>query len=484
MNLINKSVALFAIILCITTSSLAQDAKRNIVFILIDDLRYDTFGFMGHPIVETPNIDSIAQDGIIFERAFVTISLCSPSRATYLTSLYAHNHKVLDNSTRLNPELPTFPKLLQESGYETAFIGKWHMGGSSDEPRPGFDRWVSFKGQGNYFDQTFNIDGETKKIDGYNADVLTDFAEDFIKKVHDKPFMLYLSHKSVHGEFVPPERYKGCYDGKQHPHPASMANTEENYKGKPDWVKAQRDSWHGVDGMYNDTVDFDEFTQSYLECVRGVDDSVGRVMAALKEKGLLDSTLLVFTSDNGFLFGEHGLIDKRCMYEESIRIPLLARCPDLFTGNQKKTELITNLDIAPTFLEVAGVNIPESMQGMSFLPLLKGENMKWRDAFLYEYFWERSFPQTPTVLGIRGDKYKLMQFHGVWDYYEMYDLENDPKEMNNLLGGLTQGHGAGELDHHLNRLIENETVRTAYRDMREKLNQLINETGCLPEPEW
>jgi len=462
---------------------LAETGQRNMVFILIDDQRYDALGMMGHPFLETPRLDALAEGGIFFENAFVTTSLCSPSRASFLSGQYAHTHGVLDNSTRLPESTPTFPKELQKAGYETAFVGKWHMGGSSDDPRPGFDRWVSFKGQGEYYNCTFNIDGEQKKMDGYTTDIITDYAVEFLEKKRDKPFFLYMSHKAVHGDFYPAKRHEGVYDGETYPHPDTYANTEENYRGKPEWVKEQRQSWHGVDGMYNKRIEFDPFTRDYCETMLAVDDSVGRVVDALDKMGLLDSTLIVYTSDNGFLFGEHGLIDKRTMYEPSIRIPMIAHCPDLFEGGQRKKEMILNIDFAPTFLETAGMEIPASVQGRSFYKLLTGEPIDWRTEFLYEYYWERSFPQTPTVLGVRTDKYKLMRFHGVWDKYELYDIENDPHEKMNLLGDFIVENQAGTLDNLIRQTAEPE-LKEIFVDLSNRLDNLLEETGSAQEPNW
>lgn len=464
------------------TAASAAD-RRNIVFILIDDLRYDTFGFMGHPFVQTPHLDSLASNGLVFSNAFVTTALCSPSRASILTGLYAHEHGVLDNSTELPDELPTFPRLLQEAGYRTGFIGKWHMGGANDAPRPGFDRWVSFKGQGVYNNPSLNIDGNRAEVQGYTTDLLTDHAVDFIRASQDKPFMLYLSHKAVHADFQPAERHKGSYANVVIPHPGTMANTEENYAGKPDWVRAQRDSWHGVDGMYNGRIEFDPFVRDYCETLRAVDDSVGRVVEALREKGLLESTLLVFTSDNGFLFGEHGLIDKRCMYEPSIRVPLIVHCPELVKGGEKREEMIVNLDFGPTFLEAAGLSIPESMRGRSFLKLLSGAESQWREAFLYEYFWERSFAHTPTVFGVRTPRYKLMQYQGIEDLNEMYDLEADPEERHNLLRDFRIHHESGTLDGLILKEATGE-IKTIYQDLRGKLRDLLKETGATGEAKW
>ena len=283
--------------------------------------------------------------------------------------------------------LPTFPLGLQAVGYETAFVGKWHMGSASDAPRPGFDHWVSFRGQGPHVDQTLNINGDRIVQSGYTTDLLTDHAVEFLRSPRERPFLLYLSHKAVHSPFTPADRHRG----RGYVRPESMADTETNYSGKSDWVRAQRNSWHGVDGMYTGRIHFDRFVQEHAEALRAVDDSVGRVASALEELDLLDSTSRVFMSDNGFQFGEDGLIDKRTMYEASIRVPLVVHCPDLFSSGQRRSEMLLNIDIAPTFLEAGRVSIPQTMHGRSFFLLLSGEATEWRDTFLYEYSGSERF---------------------------------------------------------------------------------------------
>jgi len=464
--------------------STARAGRRNIVFILSDDHRYDAMSLLGHPFLETPAMDALARNGVLCENAFVTTSLCAPSRASILTGQYVHTHKVIGNGPALPPGTPTFPMELQRHGYETAFIGKWHMGRTSDEPRPGFDHWVSFAGQGVYFNPRLNVNGDRVKREGYITDILTDYGEEFIRRPHDKPFCMYLSHKAVHAEFAPAPRHKGVYAGKKLPHPPSMEDTEENYRGKPDWVRVQRNSWHGVDGMYNGMWgDFDQFVQPYAETVLGLDESIGRIVDTLRGEGLLDSTLLIYTSDNGFTFGEHGLIDKRTMYEPSIRVPLIVHCPELFDAGQRRKELILNIDFAPTILDAAGVQVPDSVQGRSFLDLLANRTSDWRKDFLYEYFWESASPHTPTVVGVRSERYKLILTYGVWDKYEMYDLEQDPDEMNNLLGHIEVGTGWGPLDWLIPGKLTGET-KTAYREMRKRLDELLAETGRLAQPDW
>ena len=416
-----------------TPDANAAKKKRNVIFIFIDDMRFDSMSCMNHPFLKTPNLDKMASNGVLFNHAYVTTSLCSPSRATILSGQYAHTHGVMNNSTLLPQGTPTFPVELQKTGYETAFIGKWHMGGSSDKPRPGFDHWISFRGQGVYNDPMFNINGKSVKKNGYMTDLLTDYAVDYLKKDKTKPFFMYLSHKAVHADFYPAKRHENAYSDVQIEHPASMANTPENYEGKPLWVKRQRHSWHGVDYMYHDGTYFDRFILDYNRTMLAVDDGIGRIMDTLKEEDMLNDTLILFMGDNGFLHGEHGLIDKRCMYEESIRVPLIAHCPDIIQGGRKIDQVALNNDIAPTILDAAGASIPNTIQGKSFLPILQSEKVPWREGMLYEYFWERAFPQTPTVFGVRTERYKYMNYHGIFDLNELYDLEKDPKEMRNLI---------------------------------------------------
>jgi arylsulfatase A-like enzyme len=413
---------------------------RNVVFILSDDHRFDFMGFMGKPdFLRTPNMDRIAEQGAHIEKAFVTTALCSPSRASILTGQFSHRHGVIDNQTDIKEGTVFFPQYLQKAGYQTAFLGKWHMGeaGSGDDPRPGFDKWVSFTGQGEYYDGWLNVDGKRFKSQGYITDLLTDYALDWLKegRAQDKPFFLYLSHKAVHAMFQPAERHLGVYDSVKLTYPESMANTPKNYQVKPDWVRAQRSSWHGVDYMYHGQLDFDSFYRRYCETLLGIDESIGRVLDYLEENGLSRNTLVLYMGDNGFSFGEHGLIDKRHMYEESMRVPFLAYGPGIFEGGKVIPQMVQNIDIAPTVLELAGLKAPANMDGRSFLPLLQGKETEWRDAVFYEYYWEWNFPHTPTVHGIRTDRYKYMHYHGIWDKDELYDLGNDPDEMHNLIDG-------------------------------------------------
>ena len=445
-----KNALLFLLIagtVCSCSKNAAGEAPRipNIVFILIDDLRHDTFGHAGHSFIKTPHIDELAEGGLRFRNAFVTTSLCSPSRASFLTGRYMHNHKVVDNSTLLDARIETFPQALQDAGYKTAFIGKWHMGGSSDAARPGFDHWVSFRGQGTYQHegQRLNVNGRKVARKKYMTDELTDYAEKWLsEQSSENPFMLFLSHKGVHGLYDPAPRHRDQYRSVRFTPPATMANTAENRTGKPMWVQDQRNSWHGVEypyhGRSNQSVE--EMYRHYCEMILSIDESIGRIMRTLEAKKLTTETLILFTSDGGHLWGEHGLIDKRCAYEPSIRIPLIAYWPSRIKAGEQCEALVANIDIAPTMLELAKLNIVPGMMGHSLLPLIKNPNLSnWkRSALLYEYYWEPAFPQTPTTFALRTQDYKLIQYHGVWDKDELYHIKQDPNETENLIDAADQ----------------------------------------------
>ncbi len=442
----------------LSINALAQTAPKkpkNIIFILADDHRYDAMGFMNKvPWLKTPNMDKMARQGVHVKNAFVSTALCSPSRASILTGQYPHTHTIVDNFAPLPKGLKFFPEYLQKAGYKTAFMGKWHMGNTDDAPQPGFDYWLSFKGQGIYTNPTFNINGKqvAHKDSSYISDLLTNYALDWMGSLDkSKPFCLYLSHKGVHAEFQPAKRHKGMYKDKEIPYPRSMyltksdtskiwgkipelpADYKYNMKDMPQWVKNQRYSWHGVDFLYHGYTDFNSFYRNYLETLAGVDDSIGNVMDWLKKNNLEENTIVIYMGDNGFSMGERGLIDKRHAYEESMRVPMLVHAPGIAPKGSVIEEVIQNIDIAPTLLEYAGVAKPAQMQGKSFLPLIKGQKIPWTNRMFYEYFWEFDFPQTPTMFAVRTDKYKYIFNHGIWDANELYDLDSDPDEVNNLI---------------------------------------------------
>jgi N-acetylglucosamine-6-sulfatase len=422
-----------------------KTTRKNIVLLLSDDHRYDFMGFMSSSpaFLETPNMDRMVRQGAHLANAFVSTSLCSPSRASILTGQYMHHHRIVDNQRPEPPGTVFFPQYLQKAGYQTAFIGKWHMGHEDDSPRPGFDYWASLKGQGTYLNPTLNINNRRRTLDGYTTDVLTDLALSWLKDGRDtrRPFFLYLSFKAVHYPFQPAERYKGLYGKAKVNRPETMANTERNYQTQPHWVRERRYSIHGIDHMEtgpydNDPVpSFDELYKSYCETVHGLDENLGRLLDYLDESGLSQSTLVVYMGDNGFALGEHGFYDKRDAFEESIRVPMLAYAPGWIAPGTKVTQMVQNIDIAPTLLAAAGVQPPKAarMDGQSFWLLLQGRSVRWRDHILYEYYWEWNFPATPTVFAIRTDRYKYIFYHGLWDYDGFYDLQTDPHERHNLI---------------------------------------------------
>lgn len=446
---------------------------RNVVFVLVDDLRFDSMGFLTNGL-KTPNIDFLAKNGIYFPNAVVTSSLCSPSRATILTGQTARNHGVIDNNNSSEEGLIFFPQYLQKAGYQTGFFGKWHMGSDTDAPRAGFDRWVSFKGQGTYFPteqfspaqiaagqrQTLNVDGTSVKRTGYITDELTDYAMDWLKRGRDKskPFFLYLSHKAVHSDAKPPERYKNQYADLDIKLPASMANTPENNRGKPVWVQNQRNSWHGADFPYHTDRDLREQVRDIYRTLTPVDDSLGRIMTYLRRNKLEKDTMIVFYSDNGFMFGDHGLIDKRNAYEPSVRVPMVVYAPGLTPKGVRNEAVVRNLDLAPTFLDLANIVEPAQMEGKSFLPMMTGQvaAKDWQPGdFVYEYYWEWTFPQTPTTFAIERNRMKYIQYHGIWDIEELYDLSKDPNEMVNLIDDPTQRETRQDLRRRLFAALSN-----------------------------
>ncbi|MDQ8197659.1 sulfatase [Pelagicoccus enzymogenes] len=434
--------------------------KRNVVFILSDDHRYDAMSFMGHPIAETPQLDRLAANGVHLKNAFVTTSLCSPSRASILTGLYTFRHQVIDNQ-RLVPEGTLFfPQYLQQAGYATGFVGKWHMGSHNDDPRPGFDYWVSFRGQGHYYppsaDYTLNKNGERIQQNGYITKVLTDHALEFLDRQKDaeKPFFLYLSHKAVHSNFTPEPKYDGEFAGKQIERPASEAEVIGNELNRPRWLLDQRNSWHGVDFPYHSDADIEYLYRRYCEALSSVDDSVGAVLGKLREMGIYDETLVIYMGDNGFMFGEHGLIDKRVAYETSIRVPMLMQCPELFEGGTVVDEVVANIDIAPTVMDAMGLDKPQHMDGASFIPLALGEEVPWRDYFLYVYYWEKNFPQTPTQFSLRGDRFKYITYYGLWDTDELFDIQADPGEQRNLIHDPKYAKQQREMENRLYEMME------------------------------
>jgi N-acetylglucosamine-6-sulfatase len=441
----------------------APAARPNVVFVLVDDLRFDEIDY---PFVELPSIQRLAREGARFRNAFVTTPLCSPSRASFLTGQYAHAHGITDNTDRSarSHELVTFPRLLHDAGYETAFLGKWHMG-VDDGARPGFDHWIGVKGQGRYLDPELNVNGERKVVNGYFTDILNGFALDFLKRPHAKPFLLFLAHKAVHPDltqnadgsvsdlsastFVPAERHRTLYASAAVPH---RPNWGKPPVGKP----ALERRFPGRPPLGPPTGTSDETIRDRLRVLAAVDEGLGRMLGALQTSGQLANTLVVLTSDEGYFYGEHGLsVERRLAYEESVRIPLLMRLPSVVPAGRSIDELALNIDLAPTLLELCGAPTAQGMHGRSLVPLLRGERAPWRDSFVIEYFSDRVFPWVEKMgyLALRTRRYKYIHYVDLAGMDELYDLDADPYELANLAGQDAGRAALERLKPELQRLI-------------------------------
>jgi arylsulfatase A-like enzyme len=422
--------------------------QPNVLFILCDDIRWDHLGCAGHPYLKTPNIDRLANEGVHFRNMFCTTSLCSPSRASIISGLYAHTHGVRDNFTEFPESLPSFPKQLQKAGYETAYIGKWHMGEDNDAKRPGFDYWVSHKGQGKYYDTEFNVDGDRKVLPGYYTHVVTRLAGDWIRRKHDKPWCLMLGQKAPHSFYTPEEKYQHTFDGVHVPYPKSAFNLQD----KPKWYRDRLYTWHGIYGPLFEwrkkfpddspgaVKDFENMLHGYWGTILSVDDSVGALVKQLEDAGQLDRTVVVFMGDNGLLNGENGMVDKRAMHDASIRVPLIVRYPGLVAKDAPKNipQQVLTLDVAPSLLELCHAEPLGGIHGKSWVKLVREGDKAWRKAWFYEYNYEKQFPYTPNIRGVRANGWKYIHYpHGDGDadrhMAELYDLKNDPGESRNLI---------------------------------------------------
>ena len=430
----------------------AQAADRpNIVVMLCDDIRWNAMSCAGHPHLKTPNIDRLANEGIYFENMFCTTSLCSPSRATILSGLYAHAHGVTNNFTDYPVELDSFPRRLQQTGYRTAYIGKWHMGEESDEPRPGFDHFVTHSGQGKYFDTEFNFNGKGRRVvPGYYTTVVTDMSLQWMKsqETSDEPFMLMIGQKAPHSFYLPEAKYEHTFDDVEVNYPHSSFDLSN----KPKWITQRLSTWHGIYGPIFDwrkefpndkasgVVDFARMVRAYWGTILSVDDSVGRLLEYLTKTNQLDNTMFVFLGDNGLLEGEHGMVDKRTAHEASIRVPMLIHYPKWTqeTGPIKVRRQVLTTDVAPTILDAAGAEQMKNIHGQSIKPLVSNKPPQWRTEWLYHYNYEKQFPYTPNVRSVRGDRFKYIRYphgDGTKDRHmaELYDLRADPDERNNLI---------------------------------------------------
>jgi arylsulfatase A-like enzyme len=461
--------------------------KPNILFVMTDDHAVPHLGCYGSTLVQTPHMDRLAGEGVLFENAFCTNSLCAPARATILTGAYSHVHHIYGNSEakdaieRINPEIPTYPQLLQQNGYHTGIVGKWHL---SHDP-VGFDYWCVLPGQGLYFDPEFIDNGKRHKLTGYCTDITTDLALGFLREAErvTQPWCLVYQHKAPHRPFKPAPRHAKLYAGRDLPYPPTynddyatrrVARDAEDMRfdislagDYPDLPKdlspADRKNW-----LYQ------RWVKDYLAAIHGVDENLGRVLQHLANARQLENTLIIYTTDNGFFVGDHGWYDKRFMYEPSLRIPLIVRPPGGVAGGRKSPLMAMNVDIAPTILDYAGIEAPSTVQGRSLRPMLEGESPGgWRESIYYAYYedsWrlagkgreamsDPSFQYfTPHRVGphrgVRDSRYKLIHYHSEGDYWELFDLETDPHELSNVYGQPEHEATTARLKQELQRLRE------------------------------
>ncbi len=486
-----------------------DEARPNILFIFADDHAFQAISAYGGRLAEvapTPNLDSIAADGMRFDHAHVTNSICAPSRAVIQTGKYSHINGVLDNRQVFDGSQQTFPKLLQAAGYETALIGKWHL---KSEPT-GFDYADRLPGQGRYYNPDFIQKGDTVRFEGYATDITTDKAIDWLStragrggngETSDKPFMLMLQHKAPHREWSPPLRLLNLFDDVEIPEPDNLF---DDYEGRgtaaheqdmtieksmfwgldlklpdhPDttkWFKGWRErltpeqlsAWDQAYGPKNEAFyaanlegadltrwKYQRYLKDYLRTVRAIDENVGRILEYLDETGLAENTVVIYTSDQGFFLGEHGWFDKRFMYEESFRTPLLVRWPGVVEPGSVNNDLVSNLDFAQTILEMAGVAEPDDMQGASLVPLLQGRTpADWRTYLYYHYYEYPGWHSVRKHEGVTDGRYKLIYFYNLGEW-ELYDLETDPSEMTSRYGDPAYSKIETELKEQLARLRE------------------------------
>ncbi len=488
-----------------------QQFRPNIIFIMSDDHAQRAISAYTRELIHTPNIDRLAEEGVLFSNSFVTNSICAPSRAVMLTGRYSHLNRLRDNRDRFDGDQLTWIKLLRQSGYQTTMIGKWHL---KSEPQ-GFDHYNILIGQGSYYNPRMVENGDTLNLEGYTTSIITELALNQLdKRDRDKPFVMLVHHKAPHRNWMPEPKYFELFEGEEIPLPStffddystrSAAAREQDMRiadmflstdlklrseyieketgtggGSKKWVvpkdamdkqlnrltPEQRKLW---DAYYDEVGrkfkeanlsgrellewKYQRYMQDYLRSIASVDDGVGKILDWLDENKLADSTIVVYTSDQGFYLGEHGWYDKRFMYEESLRTPLIARIPGEISGGTTRNEIVLNLDLAPTFLDYAGVEIPEEMQGRSWRDLVTGNDNNWRKSLYYHYYeYPHGWHYVKRHYGIRTDRYKLIHFYNDIDAWELYDLENDPGEVNNLYEDPEYAAIQQELEDELKRL--------------------------------
>ncbi|MES2694557.1 MAG: sulfatase [Verrucomicrobiota bacterium] len=467
----------------------ATPRQPNIVFIFSDDHAFQAISAYGEKrkLIETPNLDRIASGGMRFDRCLVTNSICGPSRAVILTGKYSHLNSFPNNSnSTFDGSQVTFPKLLQKAGYQTAIVGKWHL---ISDPT-GFDFWQILPGQGGYYNPAMSKNGEKLTMPGYVTDIITDVSLDFLKnRDKSKPFMLMCQHKAPHREWAPALRHLGFDKDRVYPEPdtlfddyagrgiaerdqdmtieKTMTERDVKFAATPNMTPEQKKQWDAYYEPRNAKVKaanpqgkdlvrwrYQRYMHDYLATVKGVDENVGRVLDYLEKEGLAENTIVIYSSDQGFYLGEHGWFDKRWFYEESIRMPLMVRWPGVVKPGSVSRDLVSNVDFAETFLEVAGAAIPADMQGRSLVPILRGQKpADWRTAFYYQYYeWPTPHRVRPHY-GVVTDRYKLMRFEGTGeDYWELFDREKDPQELKSVYNDPAYASTKAQLEKDLARL--------------------------------
>ncbi len=465
-----------------------SQAQPNIIFIMSDDHASHAMSCYGSKINKTPNLDRIANEGMRFDNCFCTNSICTPSRAAILTGTYNHINQVTTLDTHMDNRLQTFPKLLQEQGYQTAIFGKWHLGQGAEHCPTGFDDWAVLPGQGLYHNPDFIFKddelagGRRETVHGYVTDLITDFSLDWLKKRDEsKPFCLMYHHKAPHREWEPDEKHAHMYLNEDIPEPETLYDDYSNR------AKAAEAAEMRV-GVHMQTTDikaeinrelpemelrkwaYQRYIKDYLRVVASIDDNVGRVLDYLDEQGLTENTLVIYTSDQGFFLGDHGWYDKRFMYEESLRMPFIIRYPKGIKAATINKDMILNVDFAPLFLDLAGIEIPKAMQGHSIRPLLNQTTPDdWRDSMYYRYWMHKSHHNVYAHYGLRTERYKLIYYYadalgqaGAIDEtyepeWELFDLDKDPYEMNNI--------------------YHDESYKELVKTLTDQLHKLQNEVG-------
>ena len=452
--------------LLLASATSAAEPRPNILLVIVDDLRFDDFGAAGHPFALTPHIDRIAREGAQFKNFFAVTPLCSPSRANILTGLQTRHHGILDNTDRSprSHELPTFARTLRASGYNTGFIGKWHMG-NDPTPRPGFDYGVSMKGQGEVADPELFENGRLARAPGYVTDIFTQRALSFIQQPRTTPFLLIVSHKALHpnkvqradgtsvaigeGGFIPAERHKTLYADAQ---PSRRGNYAVPPKDKP----ALERPIPGLKPLGPDTVTPDETIRDRLRMLAAVDEGLGQILAELEKQGTLNQTVVMVIGDNGYFYGEHGLSEERRLaYEESIRLPLLMRYPPRVKAGAEPTGMALTTDLAPTIVELTGAPALPNIDGHSLMPLFARTPADWRKSFLIEYTTDIVFPRTLKMGydAVRTERYKYIRYRDLKDMNELYDLPEDPFEVSNLITAPTAAAVRKVMEVELDRIL-------------------------------